>query len=326
MLNLKKHIVITATKDMPVDVDTLRQYVPLDYDMKIVPLPFGDMSLAEREAYWSLIAQADALLVRTGVIPYELVGRCHNLKIIALHGVGVDQVDVRAATEAGIYVTNVPGGHAQTVAEFTLALMLSAMRQIPRANQIVKHGETPHPVGRELRGKKLGIIGLGHIGQCVARLAGAFGMDVVYWDCIDQGNDVAKLVAEDELFRTADIVSVHVGLDDSTKGFIGRRLLSLMKPDAWLINTARSGVIVQDDLVQALQEGWFAGAALDVFEQEPLTSHSPFVQFSNVILTPHMAGSSRESLMRLAEIAGKDIRAVLKGQQPQFAVNQPWGL
>ncbi|KAF0198070.1 MAG: D-3-phosphoglycerate dehydrogenase [Bacillota bacterium] len=325
---MKKHIVVTATKDMPVDVDTLKQYLTLEYDLEIVPLPFGDMSLAEREAYWTLIARAEALFVRTGVIPYELVGQCRGLKVIALHGVGVDQVDVKAATEAGIYVTNAPGGNAQAVAEFTFALMLSAMRQIPRANQFVKHGQwdTARTVGRELRGKKLGIIGLGNIGELVALLAHAFGMDVVYWDRVDQGSEVAKLVTEDELFKTADIVSVHVGLNDSTRGFIDRSHLSLMKHDAWLINTARGGVIVQADLIQALEEQWFAGAALDVFEQEPLTSYSPFLQLSNVILTPHMAGSSKECLMRLAEVAGKDISAVLKGNKPQYAVNQPWGL
>lgn len=313
---------------MPVDIDTLKRHLTLDYDLDVVSLPFGDMSLAEREIYWSLISRADALFVRTGVIPYELVGQCLNLKVIALHGVGVDQVDVRAATEAGIYVTNVPGGNAQAVAEFTFALLLSAMRQIPRADLLVKHGQwdTARTVGRELRGKKLGIIGFGNIGQRVARLADAFGMDVVYWDRADQGKGVARLVGKDELFKTSDIVSVHVGLDDSTRGFIGRSLLSLMKPDAWLINTARGGVIVQEDLIQALQEGWFAGAALDVFEQEPLAANSPFLHLSNVILTPHMAGSSRECLMRLAEVAGTDISSVLKGNRPQFAVNQPWGL
>ena len=185
---MKKHIVVTATKDMPVDVDTLKKYLTLDYDIEIVPLPFGDMSLAEREAYWSLISRADALFVRTGVVPYELVGKCLNLKVITLHGVGVDQVDVRAATEAGIYVTNVPGGNAQAVAEFTFALLLSAMRQIPRADLLVKHGQwdTARTVGRELRGKRLGIIGLGNIGERVARLADAFGMDVVYWDRADR--------------------------------------------------------------------------------------------------------------------------------------------
>lgn len=325
---MKKHIVVTATREMPVDVETLKRCLTVEHDIEIVSLPFGEMSLVERETYWRLIARADALFLRTGVVPYELVGQCRNLKVIGLHGVGIDQVDVRAATEAGIYVTNVPGGNAQAVAEFTFGLMLSAMRQIPRADNFVKNGlwDAARTVGRELSGKRLGIIGFGNIGKRVARIAHAFGMDVVYWDHVVQGNGVAQLVAKDTLFKTADIVSVHMGLDDSTRGFIDRRLLSLMKHDAWLVNTARGGVIVQEDLVQALEEGWFAGAALDVFEQEPLASYSPLLQLSNVILTPHMAGSSKECLMRLAEVAGGDISAVLKGDKPQHAVNQPWGL
>ncbi|MDP3486802.1 MAG: hypothetical protein Q8S19_02570, partial [Bacillota bacterium] len=155
---MKKHIVVTATREMPVDVETLKRCLTVEHDIEIVSLPFGEMSLVERETYWRLIARADALFLRTGVVPYELVGQCRNLKVIGLHGVGIDQVDVRAATEAGIYVTNVPGGNAQAVAEFTFGLMLSAMRQIPRADNFVKNGlwDAARTVGRELSGKRLG--------------------------------------------------------------------------------------------------------------------------------------------------------------------------
>lgn len=319
---------VTATSEMPVDTDTLGQALGKGFDIEVVPLPFGDMSLSARENYWRAIARADGLFVRTGIIPYELIGQCHKLKVIALHGIGVDQVDVKAATEAGIYVTNVPGGNAQSVAELTIGLMISLLRQIPRADYLVKQGqwEPARTVGRELSGKRLGLVGYGSIGERVARIANAFDMDVVFWSRSKKESSLAQQVPLEELFRTSHVISLHIPLNFETRGMINRRLLSLMKKEAIFVNTARGGVVVQEDLLQALQEGWFSGAALDVFEQEPLSPNSPFLMLPNVVLTPHMGGSSRECLTRLSAVAGEDMRSILTGGTPRFGVNQPWRL
>ncbi|MBS3938116.1 MAG: hydroxyacid dehydrogenase [Peptococcaceae bacterium] len=323
-----KQVVVTATPEMPVCLPSFRSAVGEGVSVAVVPLPFGEMSYGDREDYWQAIARADGLLVRTGIIPYELVNSCSRLKIIAVHGAGVDQVDVRAATEAGIYVTNAPGSNAQAVAELVFGMLLSLWRQIPQADYLVRLGqwEKARTVGRELAGKRLGLVGFGHIGQRVAALAAAFGMEVVYWSRAPKESSVARRVSLEELFRFSQVVSIHLPLTMDTQGLVGRRLLSLMPKDAVLINTARGAIMVEADLLQALNEGWFAGAALDVFHEEPLAPQSPFHKLPNVILTPHMAGSTQECLSRIALVTGRDVRAVLQGTAPQFAVNAPWQL
>ncbi len=324
----RRRVVVTATPEMPVDMGVVSGELGPLAELEVVPLPFGDMSLGARERSWRSIALADGLLVRTGVIPYELIGRCTRLRIIALHGAGVDQVDTKAATEGGIYVTNTPGANAQSVAELVLGLIISFRRRIAEANSLVRQGrwEQARTLGRELKGRRLGLVGYGNIGQTLARLASALGMEVVFWSRSPHSpsqRGVAQVSLE-EVFATADVVSLHVALTTETAGLVGRKLLSLMRKDALLVNTARGALIAQDDLLQALQEGWFAGAALDVFEQEPLPTNSPFLRMTNVILTPHMGGSTVECLARVAGIAARDIRLVLEGREPQFAVNSPW--
>jgi len=319
---MKKRIIVTATKEMPVDTITLSRTLNMPHEIEVVPLLFGDMSLTERERYWERIAYADALVVRTGVIPYELIGQCHSLKIISVHGEGVHQVEVKAATEAGIYITNVPDGNAQAAAEFTIALMLNALRHIHKSHQYMKQGmwDAARVVGAELCGKKIGLLGLGAIGQRVAKVVRALDAEALYWDVEDCNSDLAHYMSIDELFSTADVVSIHLALKPSTSGLIDRRLLSKLKSDAWLINTARGPIIKHEDLIQALEENWFAGAALDVFEQEPLPADSPLLALNNVILTPHLAGSSQQGLQRMSQVAGMDINAVLSGQRPKHAL------
>ncbi|MBT9134373.1 MAG: Hydroxypyruvate reductase [Firmicutes bacterium] len=324
----KKRVVVTATQEMPVNMNAVAGELWATAELEVVPLAFGDLSLSARERCWQSIARADGLLVRTGVIPYELIGRCSQLKIIALHGAGVDQVDVKAATEGGIYVTNTPGANAQSVAELALGLVISFRRSISQADCLVRQGrwEKARALGTELKGKRLGIVGYGNIGQTLAGIATALGMEVVFWSRSTQTSVVrgARPVPLEELFGTADIVSLHLALVPDTMGLVGRRLLSLMRKDALLVNTARGALVVQDDLLQALQEGWIAGAALDVFEQEPLPANSPFLSLPNVLFTPHMGGSTTECLARVAGMAARDIRLVLEGREPEYAANSPW--
>jgi len=321
-----KQVVVTATKEMPVCLSTLKKTLGETFAVSTVPLPFGEMSCADREYYWTAIAQADGLLVRTGYVPALLISRCARLKIVAVHGAGVDQVDVLAATKAGIYVTNAPGSNAQAVAELVFGLLLSLLRRIPTADALVRAGQwdKARTVGRELAGKRIGLVGYGNIGQKVARLAAAFGMEAVYWSKSPKECPIARAVTLEELFSISQVVSLHLPLTDETRGLIGSRLLSLMPKDAVLVNTARGAIVVEEELVQALQEEWFAGAALDVFAQEPLGVQSPLLKVANVILAPHMAGSTEECLSRIAEVAGKDLKSVLEQGKPEFPVNVPW--
>jgi len=319
---------VTATKEMPVDMDVVARELGADIELEVVPLAFGDMSFSARERCWRSIAQADGLLVRTGFIPYELIAQCAKLRVIGLHGAGVDQVDVKAATEGGVFVTNAPGGNAQSVAELTLGLIISFLRGIPRADGLIRQGqwEQARMVGMELKGKRLGIVGYGNIGKSLARMAVALNMEVVFWHRTPQAGTwtEVKQVGLEQLFSTSDIVSLHLPLVPETMGLVGRRLLSRMRKHALFVNTARGALVVQDDLLQALEEGWFAGAALDVFEQEPLPINSPFTRLPNVVLTPHMGGSTAECLARVAGVVARDIGLVLAGGVPQYAVNTPW--
>lgn len=323
----ERFIAATATCDLPINMDEFASAIGDGFRVEVVPLPFGEMSLRQRDHFWGLLEGASGLFVRTGNVPYELLSRCPDLRVIALHGVGVDQVDVKAATEAGIYVTNVPGGNAVSVVELTFGLMLSLLRQIPKADSLMRRGqwESARTVGRELSGKRLGLVGFGNIAARVASVAEAFGMEVVYWSRSPKNTRLAAYVDLDDLFATSDIVSLHIPLTDETRHLVDRTRLCRLKPHAVLINTARGGVINQADLLQALREEWFAGAGLDVFVEEPLPFDSPFLQLPNVVLTPHMAGSTEECLVRLARTAGADIRRVLNDEKPRYPVNQPWG-
>jgi len=319
-------VVVTATKDLPVNMEVFSKAVGPGFTVREVELPFGEMSLTNRQHFWDLIRPAHGLFVRTGVIPYELLGQCRDLKVVALHGVGVDQVDVRAATEAGIFVTNVPGGNAVAVVELTIGLMISLLRNIPRADALLRQGrwDEARTLGSELSGKRLGLVGFGNIAQKVAQVASALGMEVVFWSRSKKDTALGRQVELSELFRSSDVVSVHIPLTEDTVGFINRRHLSQLKSDAILINTARGAVINREDLLQSLEEKWFAGAGLDVFHEEPLSKSNPLRLLDNVVLTPHMGGSTKECLVRLAQVAGEDIRRVLSGQSPVHPVNSPW--
>ncbi|HSL93002.1 MAG TPA: hydroxyacid dehydrogenase [Bacillota bacterium] len=320
----KKLVLATATADLPVNMAEFTAALGSDFHADVVPLPFGEMNMQQRDKLWARVQEASGLFVRTGVVPRELISLCGELKVIALHGVGVDQVDVKAATERGVYVTNVPGGNAVSVVELTFGLMLGLLRRIPRADALMRMGrwEEARTVGRELSGKTLGLVGFGTIAQRVALVARAFGMEVVYWSRTPMETELAVYVAREDLFASADVVSIHIPLTDQTRGMVDRTLLALLKPQAILINTARGAVIQEDHLVDALRRGSFAGAGLDVFASEPLSSDSPLLSLPNVLLTPHMAGSTEECLVRLARTAGEDIRRVLCSERPLHAVNK----
>jgi D-3-phosphoglycerate dehydrogenase / 2-oxoglutarate reductase len=277
----------------------------------------------------SAIRDADALIVRSAVdVNAEVLRGAQKLRVIGRAGVGVDNIDLEAATKAGIAVMNTPGANAVAVAEHTLALMLALARHLPRADSTTRAGkwEKKSLQGSELRGKTLGILGLGRIGMEVARRARAFEMKLIAHDPFVAAAVASQLgihLADlDSLYAAADYLSLHVGLTPQTTGMINEQSLARMKPGVRIINCARGELIDQAALAAALASRRVAGAALDVFPEEP-PKNSPLLALDNVIATPHIAGSTNEAQDAVGvQIAGQ-VREYLKRGVIQNAVNMP---
>jgi D-3-phosphoglycerate dehydrogenase len=247
-----------------------------------------------------------------------------SLKIISVLGTGVDHIDLVAASQLGITISNTPDVSTEAVAEHALALMLAAAKDIPAIHNETKGGRWVRSTSIQLYGKTLGVIGTGYIGRQVARLGRGIGMEVVAWT-LHPSSEVAsrlgiKFVPLDELLRTSDVVSINLRLSLDTAGLIGRRELSLMKPTAIIINTARGAIIDQKALVEALKEGRIAGAGLDVFEQEPIPPDDPILKLDNVILSPHNASSTPEVVEKSSRRSVENVIAFLEGK-PANVVN-----
>ena len=277
----------------------------------------------------SWLASADALIVRSAVqVDAALLAHARKLRVIGRAGVGVDNIDLDAATRRGIAVMNTPGANAVAVAEHTLALMLAMARQVGRANELMHAGkwEKKSLQGSELRGKTLGIVGLGRIGMEVARRALSFGMQVVAHDPFvastvarEQGLRLAKL---DEVYREADYLTLHVGLTAQTANMINADSLRKMKKTVRLVNCARGELVDETALVHALNQNRIAGAALDVFLHEPPMG-SPLLDCDNVILTPHIGGSTHEAQEAVGYQITLQVKEYLKRGVIQNAVNVP---
>ena len=277
----------------------------------------------------SELADADALVVRSAVqVDAKLLQSAPKLRAIGRAGVGVDNIDIDAATHSGIVVMNTPGANAVAVAELAIGLMISMARSIPRANSTMHAAkwEKKSLQGSELRGKTLGIIGLGRIGLEVARRARSFGMELIGYDpfiapVIARENQVA-LLPLDELFKQSDYLTLHVGLTTQTEGMINATSIKLMKPGVRIVNCARGELIVDDALAEAIRSGHVAGAALDVFRKEPLKD-SAYFGLDNVLLSPHVAGSTDEAQEAIGIQLAKQVRDYLKLGVVQCAVNLP---
>ncbi|MGC9012209.1 D-2-hydroxyacid dehydrogenase [Thermogladius sp.] len=267
-----------------------------------------------------LIKGFHAIIVRSKPrVTRRVIEAADELKVIARAGVGLDNIDVQAAESRGIKVVNAPESVTQAVAELTVGLMLALLRKIALSDRKMREGMwiKHEAVGTELRGKTLGIVGFGRIGRAVARICYyGFGMKIIYTDkhCDrEAGREFnAECVDLDTLLRTADIVSLHVPLTPETTHLINEEKLKLMKKTAILVNTARGAVVDTNALVKALKEGWIAGAALDVFEQEPLPKDHPLLQLDNVVLTPHIGASSVEAQDQAGLEVAKKIVELLK--------------
>jgi len=250
--------------------------------------------------------EADAMIVRGATkVNRELLDRCKNLKLVVRAGVGLDNIDVEYAKQKGIEVRNTPKATAISVAELTLGLILSALRMIPYAHISAKGGnwEKKRFMGSELYGKRVGLVGLGNIGLEVAKRCEAFGAEVVYYDIVDRG--IYRKLSLEELFRTSDIVSLHLPLNPSTEGIVNYDLLSLLKPNAILVNTARGNLIREEDLLRFLKERKDVVVALDVFWKEP--PEGEILELENVIFTPHIGAQTKEAQRRASTEAARII-------------------
>jgi D-3-phosphoglycerate dehydrogenase / 2-oxoglutarate reductase len=275
------------------------------------------------------LESADALVVRSAVqVDAALLQHAKKLRVIGRAGVGVDNIDLDAATHKGIAVMNTPGANAVAVAEQTLGMMLVMARHLSRADALMHAGkwEKKSLQGSELRGKTLGVVGLGRIGMEVTRRARAFGMEIVAHDpfvSITVAKEQAiRLASLDELYAAADYITLHVGLTPQTTGMINEASITKMKKGVRLVNCARGELVNEADLAQALKDGKVTAAALDVFHEEPL-KNSPFLALQNVILTPHIAGSTHEAQDAVGVQIAQQVKEYLKHGVIQNAVNVP---
>jgi D-3-phosphoglycerate dehydrogenase / 2-oxoglutarate reductase len=283
------------------------------------------------EELLSAVAQSDALITRSGTpVTRELVGAGDRLRIVGRAGVGLDNVDVEAATERGILVVNAPTANIISATEHTMALLLSICRSVPAADASVRRGEWTRSrfMGIELNGKTLGIIGLGRIGTGVARRARSFGMRVIAYDPYIAANVGERVGAEltelDRLLAESDFITVHTPLTDETRGMIASEELSRMKDGVVLINCARGGIYEEEALARALSSGKVAAAAIDVYESEPPAPDHPLLTAENTVLTPHIGANTIEAQDRVAVQTAEMVVDALRGSIFVSAVNLPF--
>jgi glyoxylate reductase len=273
------------------------------------------------------IADKDAIVaLLTDAIDRSVIDAAPKLKAIANVAVGFNNIDVAYATSRGIVVTNTPDVLTESVADFTWSLILAITRRLAEGERLVRRGEWKGwaldlLLGTELRGKQLGLVGVGRIGRAVAARAPAFGMKVAYTSRREI-EGIGEAMSLDRLLLTSDIVSLHVPLTTETRHLIDKRALTRMKRSAYLINTARGPVVDEEALAWALQQHLLAGAALDVYEHEP-TVHPELMRLENVLLVPHLASGTTETRTAMADLAVENVLAVLEGRPPLTPVGRP---
>jgi D-3-phosphoglycerate dehydrogenase / 2-oxoglutarate reductase len=293
----------------------------------------GEVRMASGTDEDTLIAEIgdiDGAVVRAqGALTRRVMENAPKLKVAGRHGVGVDNIDVAAATELGIQIVNTPMAVVEGVAEHTVGLMLSLSKGMSYGERMLRQGDWSvryRLQGRELRGRTVGIVGFGRIGRRIAEiLYHAFGMQILYHDVVRAPEEEAalgaRLVSLEELLGAAEYVTVHVPLLPSTLGMFNQQAFAMMRPDAFFFNTSRGQVVDEQALYDALTSGQIAGAAIDVFVQEPTPADNPLLQLDNILVTPHMCTATEEALVEMALVT-EDIVRVLKGEQPKYPVNR----
>ncbi|MQA86282.1 MAG: phosphoglycerate dehydrogenase [Streptosporangiales bacterium] len=285
----------------------------------------------DRERLLPALADAEALIVRSGTqVDAEVFANAPTLRVVARAGVGLDNIDVEAATKAGVMVVNAPTSNIVSAAEHAVALLLACARNVPQATGALKGGEWKRSkyAGVELQDKVVGVLGLGRIGVLVAQRLAGFGVRLIAYDPYIQAARAAqigvRLVGLEQLLRESDFVTVHLPKSPETVGIIGERELALVKPTMRIINAARGGIVDEDALAVAIKEGRVAGAAIDVFANEPCTQ-SPLFEFDNVVVTPHLGASTNEAQEKAGTAVARSVRLALGGEFVPDAVNVQGG-
>jgi D-3-phosphoglycerate dehydrogenase len=318
----KPKVLVFGSNIHPVGLDMLREVS----DLEFVNTSDDDSAIVEKAK------NASAFFVRGGKITGKLIREtAPSLQIIARHGMGVDNVDVEAATKMGIVVTTTGPANSQAVAEYTFALLLSLIRHTCVADKIVRGGAWRREslIGTELGGKVMGVVGLGQIGSKVAVIAKGFSMRVLAYDPYLEIHEIheaaergVELVNLEKLLAESDFISLHVPYNRDTHHMFDSATINSMKDKAVLINTCRGGVVDQRALKEALKSGKIAGAALDTFEEEPIPPGEDLVTFDNVIMSPHVGAQTEESLYRMSLATAQAIRDKLEGRTPKYVFNR----
>ncbi len=310
----KWKVVATAVTFGKVNKEPLERLQQAGCDVTINPFgrPFTNDELVE------YAHDADAIILGNDKVPSSVIKKCKDLKIIAKHGVGTDSIDIKTANSMGIVVTNAPGTNSQEVADLALGFMLMLARGLYQANRDTKDGKWIKPTGKSLYQKTMGIVGLGAIGVALAKRAAGFDMNILGYDITQNPAALAagvKYVPLDELLSKSDFISLHLPLTDSTENIISADKFKLMKKDAILVDTARRKLIDYDALYRALTDGTLRGYATDVYDSEP-PAHLALFDLPNVLLSPHIGGTTVESNRRMGDTAVDNVIAVINGQTP----------
>ena len=271
-----------------------------------------------------LLHDCDGYIAGLDFITKKVIASCPKLKIISRYGAGYDRVDIKAAKDHGIVVTNTPGVNAQAVGELAFALILSIARKIPYLNTQTQRGHWIRSTGIELKEKTLGIIGLGAIGKVVAKCGQGFNMNIIAYDpyineAYCKENNI-KLSTFNDAIHNADIISLHLPLTNQTQHLIGKEAIALMKPGAILLNTSRGGIIDENAAYEALKAGHLGGLGLDAFETEP-PENSPLFELDNVVVTPHTGAHTKEATMNMATLSIQNLIDVLSNRDCPYIVN-----
>jgi len=299
-------------------IDSIAEDILKDFKIKHVSTPGWSFD----ETVLKNVTNANAILVRVGLVTKEVMEAAPKLRVVAVHGVGVDRVDCEEAEKRGVIVTNTPLANTTAVAEHALGLIMCLIKKIPASDLLIREGRWREPQlkPKQLIGMTVGIIGLGNIGTKVARRLSCFEARVIAYDPYappDRFEELGvKPVDMETLLRESEVVTIHLPLTRFTKHIIKEKELKMMRKEASIVNTSRGPVIDERALIDALRNGWISFAALDVLEEEPPNQDNPLLHMPNVILTPHVAGDTDEATRRMAETTARDIARVLSGQRP----------
>lgn len=319
-----KVLFISGQKEWVADI--LREEMPGEgFELNWIPYD------ADEEQKLPLVEEADFLVLHPAAISERLLRSAKKLRLLQLLTAGYDKIDLSLTKELNVPVATNGGANAWAVAEHAVALLLTLYKQLIHCDRATRSGEWRKGIAgktiHEVTGKTVGLIGAGNIGRKVAKRLAAFEAKVIYYDVVPakeiEKEIGARRVSLEEVFREADIISLHVPSTPQTRGMINRERLAMMKPNAVLINTSRGDVIDEEALVEALKEKRIAGAGLDVFCQEPLPADNPFAELENVVLSPHIGGHSYEGWYHRSRFAWQNIQRVAAGQEPLSVVQPP---